>query len=154
MTAQTAPIRIERPWYAWIAVLLQVVIAVTAIPVGVMLIVQPDGNLMQMPVSWLEHTPFTSYLVPGVLLLGMNGIGQLVAAVLIVIRHPLAPWLTGGLGVALMAWIAFQLLTVEWMWLQPVIGVIGLVEGFVALFWLRRLGYLRLAGRPSVVHGR
>jgi hypothetical protein len=38
----------------------------------------------------------------------MNGAGQLVAAALIVGRHPLAPWLTGALGVGLMIWIAVQ----------------------------------------------
>ena len=63
----------------------------------------------------------------------MNGVGQLVAAALIVVRHPLAPWLTGALGVGLMTWIAVQVAMMPFSPLQPVMFVIGAVEGVVAL---------------------
>ncbi len=55
----------------------------------------------------------------------MNGAGQLVAAALIVVRHPLAPWLTGALGVGLMIWIAVQVAMLPFSPLQPVMFVIG-----------------------------
>jgi hypothetical protein len=74
----------------------------------------------------------------------MNGLGQLAAAVLVWRRHPLGPWLTGALGVGLMVWIAVQVLVVPFSVLQPLMFGIGLAEAGLALFWLRRIGALRI----------
>ena len=70
------------------------------------------------------------------------------AAALIVVRHPLAPWLTGALGVGLMIWIAVQVAMLPFSPLQPVVFVIGGLEGLVALAWLRRSGHFH-GSRPS-----
>ena len=98
-----------------------------------------------LPPGWIEGTPFGSYLVPGLYLFAMNGIGMLVLAALIVLRHWSAPWLTAILGVGLIIWILVQLAVMpETMILQWIFLATGLVLGFVALFWLRRTGQLRL----------
>jgi len=81
--------------------------------------------------------------VPGICLFLVNGIGQLAVAGLAVTRHPVAPWLMGALGVGLLIWISVQVLIIPMSFLQPTIFAIGLVEGFVALSWLRSLGHLR-----------
>jgi hypothetical protein len=60
--------------------------------------------------------------------------------VLIVMRHPVAPWLTAVLGIGLMVWIGVQVLLMPFHPLQPIMFTIGLVEGVVALAWLRRAG--------------
>ncbi len=135
--------RINRPWYAWIAVGLQVVVGLGAIPVGVQLIVDANGSPLGMPHAWIDATPFGSYLVPGIFLLVMNGVGQVAAAVLIVLRRPLAPWLTGALGIGLMIWITVQVVSMPWSPLQPAMFAAGLVEGLVALAWLHRLDLAR-----------
>ena len=135
--------RVERPGYAWIAVGLQVVVGLAAIPIGLQLIANPEGAPLGLPQGWIDATPFGSWLVPGLFLFAMNGIGQLLAAALIVARHPLAPWLTGALGVGLMIWIAVQVATMPFHPLQPTMFTIGAVEGLVALAWLRRDGHLR-----------
>jgi hypothetical protein len=68
-----------------------------------------------------------------------------VAAGLTVIRHWFAPWWTGTLAVGLIVWIAVQLVLIsETMWLQWFFLATGLILGFIALFWLRRTGQLRL----------
>ena len=121
--------RVERPGYAWIAVGLQLFTALMAIPVGLQLIANPEGGPLGLPQAWIDATPFGSWLVPGLVLLTMNGLGQLVAAALIVARHPLAPWLTGALGIGLMIWIAVQVVMLPFSPLQPVIFVIGAIEG-------------------------
>lgn len=41
---------------------------------GFGLILDPSGNSMEMPLSYLENSPFTNYLIPGVILLVVNGI--------------------------------------------------------------------------------
>jgi hypothetical protein len=141
----TASGPIARPAYTWLAVLLQLITALGALPVGWMLITDPSGAPIGMPSEWIEGSIFGSYLVPGLYLLLVNGFGMLVAAGLTVARHWLAPWLTGALAVGLIVWIAVQLLIIrETMWLQWFFLGTGLMLGFIALFWLRRTRQLRL----------
>jgi len=136
---------VERPPYAWIAFAAAVFTGVFAIPVGIIFITDPTGASMGLPRAWIEATPFGSYLVPGIYLLAMNGAGMLALAGLIVLRHWTAPWLTAILGVGLIIWILVQLAVMpETMILQWIFLATGLLLGFVALFWLRRTGQLRL----------
>lgn len=147
MQLQIAPAapRVERPRYAWLAFAAAIFTGVLAIPVGIMFIADPTGASMQLPPGWIEATPFGSYLVPGIYLFAVNGIGMLILAALIGIRHWTAPWLTAILGVGLIIWILVQLAIMpETMILQPIFLGTGLLMGFVALFWLRRTGQLRL----------
>ena len=137
--------RVERPAYAWLAFGAALFTGVLAIPVGLMFIADPTGATLQLPPGWIEDTVFGSYLVPGLYLLLVNGVGMLVLAGLIVLRRWAAPWLTAILGVGLIVWILVQLAVMpETMFLQPIFLATGLLLGFVALFWLRRTGQLRL----------
>jgi uncharacterized membrane protein len=137
--------RIERPSYVWVAVILEVLTGVLAVPVGWSFIQDPTGRALGIPQGWIEATPFGSYLIPGIYLLTMNGAAMLALAALTVRRHWIAPWLTGTLGVGLIIWIAVEVVTLpETMILTWIFLAIGLALGFVALFWLRRTGQLRL----------
>ena len=147
MHAQLIPVdhRIERPWYVWPAVVVELLTAAMAIPVGWLFITDPSGGSMGVPQDWIAGTVFGSYLVPGLYLLAMNGVGMLVVAGLSAVRHWTAPWLTGTLGVGLIVWILVQLAVMpETMILQWIFLAAGLALGSVALFWLRRTGQLRL----------
>jgi hypothetical protein len=136
---------IERPWYTLGAVVLELFTALGAIPVGIMLITDPTGRGIGFPPGWIEATPFGSYLVPGIYLLAMNGVGMLVLAGLTLVRHWVAPWLTGLLGTGLAIWIGVQLIVMpEVSILQAIFGAIGLVLMAVSVAWLRRTGQLRL----------
>jgi hypothetical protein len=137
--------RVDRPRYVWLAVALEVLTAIGAIPVGIMFIGDPSGRALQLPQGWIEATPFGTYLIPGLYLLAFNGLGMLALAGLTVRRHWIAPWLTGTLGVGLIIWILVEIVTLpETMLLTWIFLATGLALGFVALFWLRRTGQLRL----------
>ncbi len=143
LTPESATIR--RPGYVWIAIALEVVTAIGAIPVGIMFLADPTGRLVQVPQGWIERSVFGSYVVPGLYLLAMNGVGMLVLAALSVRRHWLAPWLTATLGVGLIIWILVEIVVLpETMFLTWVFLATGLALGFVALFWLRETNQLRL----------
>jgi hypothetical protein len=145
-TTYTDSAHLDRPRYAWLAVVLELFTALGAIPVGVMLITDPTGAGVGFPPGWIEATPFGSYLVPGIYLLLMNGIGMLVAAGLIVMRHRLAPWVTAVLGTGLAIWILVQLFVMpEVSYLQALFGVIGVVLAAIGVVWLRHTGQLRRA---------
>jgi hypothetical protein len=137
--------RIERPWYAWLAAALAILTSVGAIPVGWTFLADPSGGSMGLPLDWISGSVFGTYFVPGLYLFVMNGLGMLLLAALIVDRHWLAPWLTAVLGVGLIIWIAVQLVLMpETMWLQWFFLGSGFSLGFIALFWLRRTGQLRI----------
>jgi hypothetical protein len=137
--------RVDRPAWVWLAMALELFTAVGALPVGVMLITDTTGHSVGFPPGWIEATPFSSYLVPGIYLLLMNGVGMLVLAGLSFARHWTAPWLTGVLGAGLAIWIGVQLAVMpEVSFLQAVFGVIGLVLVVASIAWLRRTGQLRL----------
>lgn len=141
----SAPSRIERPWFVWIGAALAAITALGALPVSVSLISDPSGAGIGLPNSWISNSIFGSYLVPGLYLLLMNGVGMIGLIVLILARHWAAPWWMGTLGVGLIIWILVQLAIMpETSWLQWFFLFSGLVLGFVALFWLRRTGQLKL----------
>jgi hypothetical protein len=137
--------QVERPSYVWIAVVLEILTGILAVPVGWSFIQDPTGRALGLPQGWIESTVFGSYLLPGLYLLAMNGFAMVALAALTVRRHWIAPWLTGTLGVGLIIWIAVEIVTLpETMILTWIFLAIGIVLGFVALFWLRRTGQLRL----------
>ncbi len=137
--------RVDRPAYVWLAIALEIVTAIGAVPVGLMFLADPSGQTMGLPRGWIEATVFGTYLVPGLYLLLMNGGGMLLVAALSVRRHWLAPWLTGTLGVGLIVWILVEIVVMPaTMILTWIYLAIGIAMGFVALFWLRHTGQLRV----------
>ena len=137
--------RIERPAYVWLAIVLELFTALGAIPVGIMFLTDPSGATVGLPGGWIEGTVFGSYLVPGLYLLLVNGIGMLVVAALSVMRNRAAPWLTGVLGAGLVIWILVEILLLpETMFLTWLFLAIGIVLGGISLAWLRRTGQLRV----------
>jgi hypothetical protein len=136
--------RLERPRYVWGAVALELITAIAAIPAGLSLLTDPSGSGVGLPGTWIEDSVFGSYLVPGLYLFVVNGIGMLVLAGLTVLRHWSAPWLTGALGVGLIIWIAVQVVVMpEVHPLQFVFAATGFALGLISFFWLRSTGQLR-----------
>lgn len=136
--------RIQRPWFAWPAVALELITALGALPVGWSLVTDPSGSGIGLPSDWIANSVFRTYFVPGLYLLAMNGVGMLVAAGLTLWRHWLAPWWTGTLAVGLIVWIVVQFMVMpETSWLQWFFLASGLVLGLISLTWLFATGQIR-----------
>jgi hypothetical protein len=134
--------RVARPWYAWPAIVIEVITGLAAIPVGWSLVTDPTGAGVGLPADWIGRTAFATYLVPGLYLLLANGVGMLIAAGLGVMGHRWAPWATGGLGAGLIVWIAVQLLVMpETSVLQWLFLAAGIALCAIAVAWLRRTGW-------------
>lgn len=76
---------------------------------GISFIADPTGGSMQMPLSYLEHSPFSSYLIPGIVLLLVNGCLSIATIILLLLKHARAPWLVMAQGVLLSGWILVQM---------------------------------------------
>lgn len=98
----------ERP-SRWLLVTLCFAVAITAIGGGVALVAAPDGSYVHMPVSTLSHSPFSSFLIPGLLLLLVIGLGNLFAGIAVARDSVSANFVAFLGGVALLVWIVMEM---------------------------------------------
>src|ERR1700681_207343 len=95
--------------FAKAAVVLEVFLSVGALGGGGALVLGSRGEIIPLPLSALNGSPFETYLVPGLILFCALGLGPLAAAQLTWRRHPLAPIATLVVGVALLIWMAVEI---------------------------------------------
>ena len=113
---------------------LQAFIGVGAVVSGTLLVIAPDGRYMQMPPDMLSNTPFRSFLIPGLILFLVHGVGNIASAVLCFRMRRIAAF--GGMlfGFALIIWIFVQVNMIGGgHWLQylyfalgPVLLILGI----------------------------
>jgi len=123
--------------FNWLGVL-QAFIGIGAVAGGLGLVLDPSGGNLGMPLDLLEDTPFATFLIPGIVLLAVNGLGSLTGAIGSFTRHRYAGHAAIALGAFLVVWILVQ---VYWFsgfhWLHWLYLSLGIVE--LALGWsLRR----------------
>lgn len=111
--------------------------AASALYGGGALILYPDGSFLELPQSWIAGTVFHSYLIPGLLLFLLLGIGSLTTATLWTFRNPFYPVFTLFLGVAQIVWLLVQVMII-WQanYLHLLYGLLGLF--FMLLGWQQR----------------
>lgn len=111
---------------------------------GGAMIINPERGL-NFPRSFLEGTPFDSFLVPGILLVLSNGILPTVVAVGALRR---GAWARRGhdlVGSSALVWIAGQLAAIGYVsWMQPFVFGLGLAI----------LGLAYVSDRGSRLSGR
>lgn len=88
--------------------ILQLLVGLSAVIPGVMLVIYPSGELLQAPLEMLNGSPFKSFLIPGIILLVVNGGCQLIAAILTLRHHSLSSLVGAVFGIGLMIWIFIQ----------------------------------------------
>lgn len=95
------------------ALTLLILTALNATVAGLLFIADPSGGNMGMSTAYIRTSPFQSFLVPGIVLLLVNGLCNFAAALFLIKKHPLAPlWLTVQ-GILLCGWIAVQVIMVQ-----------------------------------------
>ena len=108
---------------------LQMFIGVGAVAAGLGFILEPDGSNLGLSIEVLAGSPFDSYLVPGILLLVVNGLGNVGSGVFSFTRHRLVGYAAMFFGGALAVWIIVQVIMIGYSsWLQPTYLVLGTVE--------------------------
>jgi hypothetical protein len=98
----------------------------------------PRGEIIPLPLSALNGSPFETYIAPGLILFCVLGLGPLAAALLAWRRHPLAPMATLAVGVALLIWMAVEIAIVGYSNsppLQAFYALLGAAITGVGLGW-------------------
>ena len=91
-----------------VVVALEVFLAVGALAGGAILFFSPDGSAFGMPLSLLEHSGFTTFRIPGLVLFVVNGLFPLLSAIATLRRLPWAAQSVMAVGVLLVGWITVQ----------------------------------------------
>ena len=111
-------------------------LGIGALAGGASLVAAPDGSVMQFDPAILAGSPFTDFLIPGLILGGLFGVGSLLVAAMGLRRSRLAPFLAFTIGMAQMIWIIVQLgIIKEVSFLHPVCFILGLVIAAAAVPW-------------------
>ena len=114
---------------------LQAFIGFGAFGGGLMLVIDPSGNTLGVPMSFLEGSPFLDYLIPGVFLLAVNGVGSMVGAGFSFTRRRYAKEIAIVLGAILVAWIVVQVVIIRSIgWLHILYFILGVVELGIGLY--------------------
>jgi hypothetical protein len=102
--------------------------SVSALYGGGALVADPTGGLLQMPVSYLAHSPFKDFLIPGIILLVLVGFSCIDVAIITIRRSSIFPLALIYQGVVLIIWIVVELIMVRsYMFLQVVYFVSGVL---------------------------
>ena len=121
---------------AWIAISGLLLLGIGALAGGIALVAKPDGSIMRMPLAYLENSPFSDYLIPGLILGGLFGIGSLAVAAMGLFSLRAAPFLAFVVGCGQMIWIAVQLTIIkELSFLHPTMFGVGLVIAAASILW-------------------
>jgi len=103
---------------------------------GIGLVLDPSGQSVQIPIEWLQGSPFDSYLIPGLVLLIVLGFYPLYLFYGLIKK---SSWVWPGtlfLGMALLIWIFVEILVVGYHAeppLQLIYGMLGLFISVLAL---------------------
>lgn len=105
---------------------LEVFLVLSAFSGGLTLIASPGGELLGMPLSLLENTPFSSFLVPGIILTLVVGGSALVAGLALWRKAREAYLLCAASGLILVVWITTEVLMIQtFHWLHALYGGLG-----------------------------
>ena len=103
---------------------------------GVALVAKPDGSVMHFDPALLTGSPFADFMIPGLILGLVFGVGSFVVAGMGIAHVRIAPFLAFAIGCGQMIWIVVELAIIqELSFLHPVFFAIGLVIAASAVPW-------------------
>jgi hypothetical protein len=103
---------------------------------GIGIVMKPDGSAMAWDVKMLAGSPFSDFLVPGLILLGLFGVGSFAVVVLGLARFRIAPFLAFAIGCGQMIWITVELAILgELSFLHPTMFAVGLAIAASSVRW-------------------
>lgn len=125
----------ERRWSRRILLVLCFFTAITAFFGGAVLLLDPSGKLLSLPLDQLRWGLFPSFLIPGILLFGAVGGANLLAGIALKRKWRLSPWLAMFAGSVLLGWLIGELLLYK---LTHLIQIVYILIGVLSvLFGLR-----------------
>ncbi|MGA9161878.1 MAG: hypothetical protein WB297_13575 [Actinomycetota bacterium] len=116
------------------------VLSIAGLAGGWSLMADRTGDALQADLSWLEGTPVSDFLLPGVFLFLVYGVFGLILIAGLWTRRSFGPltsidertglhwswWGAVAIGSVLVAWIVYELFVIpDVIWLQPALAAVG-----------------------------
>jgi hypothetical protein len=132
----------KRSWSVFLHLFLIFFLAVSGLIGGGAFIIKPDGTLIQMPLSLLDGSPFSHYLIPGIILFFLLGVYPAVLFCALIKRPGWKFFNTMNLykdyhwawtgsfytGIMLILWIDFQILFIGYgSIIQTIYALLGVL---------------------------
>ena len=123
--------------------ILTIFIAIGAVAGAVMMWMDPSGvswggepmlDMLRAKMPWPDVF-FKDFIPSGFVLLAVNGVPQILAAIMLFKKHPLAYWVSLVCGIVLMLWIALEWYVWGFVALSNVFFVLGLLEAGIAAYF-------------------
>jgi len=80
---------------------------------GSSLIYDPTGDFLQLPIELLESSPFSNFIIPGIILFTVNGLFNLFVGILGIRKNAMFPSMTIACGLLLTAWLTIQIVIIK-----------------------------------------
>jgi len=68
----------KKPFSCKLLIFLHILLGIGAVFGGLVLVIDPSGDLIKMPITLLENSPFNNFFIPGIILLVILGILPLI----------------------------------------------------------------------------
>ncbi|HAO47341.1 MAG TPA: hypothetical protein PLZ45_03920 [Ferruginibacter sp.] len=108
-------------------------VALTSLVSGIIIITYPDGRVMQLSTDLLATSPFTDFLVPGIVLTVLVGGTSLLALFFNIGRHVSRYKWALAAGIMVCGWIIVQMLFINtFFWLQFIYLGVGIIMMLIA----------------------
>lgn len=96
-----------------IAIILLCILSLPALYGGWALITDPSGGLLKMSTNELSISPFPDFLLPGIILFFVLGVGSLVVLVMVIVNKKSSGILLRFSGMIVCGWITIQMIVMQ-----------------------------------------
>lgn len=111
---------------------LHVFVGLGAIGGGSMAILNPQGP-GGMPTEALKNSPFTNFLIPGIILFTVIGLGNIFSVVTMYLKFKYQGYISSIFSWALVIWIIVQCIMLRTIiYLHVIFFVIGIIQAFLS----------------------
>jgi hypothetical protein len=86
------------------------ILGIAALYGGWSFITDPTGESINISIEVLDGTPFTNFLIPGILLFVANGLLPLAVAIMTIKKSKYYPWFIIIQGFILIGWLSVEIL--------------------------------------------
>ena len=115
---------------------LHLFVGIGALAGGLAAITNPLGP-MGMPTEPLKNSPFSNYLIPGIILFAVIGLGNIISALIILLKPRFHGYVSSVFSWALVIWIIVQCIMLNTViYLHVIFFIVGLVEAVLAMIIL------------------